>query len=40
MENDTVRTLGDNTLVDIWIAGKSRAITISGAAIEATRARR
>jgi len=35
MENDTVRTLGDNTLVDIWIEGKSRAITISGAAIEA-----
>jgi len=37
MENDTVRTLGDNTLVDIWIAGKSRAITISGAAIEASK---
>jgi hypothetical protein len=37
MENDTVRTLGDNTLVDIWIAGKSRAITISRAAIEANK---
>ena len=37
MENDTVRTLGDNTLVDIWIAGKSRAITITGAAIEANK---
>lgn len=35
MENDTVRTLGDNTLVDIWIEGKSRAITISREAIEA-----
>ena len=35
MENDTVRTLGDNTLVDIWIEGKSRAITISRPAIEA-----
>ena len=35
MENDTVRTLGGNTLVDIWIEGKSRAITISGQAIEA-----
>jgi hypothetical protein len=35
MENDTVRTLGDNTLVDIWIEGKSRAITISRQAIEA-----
>ena len=37
MENDTVRTLGDDTLVDIWIEGKSRAITISGQAIEAVK---
>jgi len=35
MESDTVRTLGDNTLVDIWIEGKSRAITITRPAIEA-----
>ena len=36
MENDTVRTLGDNTLVDLWIEGKSRAITITREAIEAS----
>jgi hypothetical protein len=34
MENDTVRTLGDDTLVDIWIEGKSRAIVITRDAIE------
>jgi hypothetical protein len=35
MESDTVRTLGDSTLVDVWIQGKSRSITISRPAIEA-----
>jgi hypothetical protein len=34
MENDTVRTLGDDTFVDIWIEGKSRAIVITRDAIE------
>jgi hypothetical protein len=35
MENDTVRGLGDDTLVDIWIEGKSRAIAVTRQAIEA-----
>lgn len=35
MENDTVRTTGDNTLVDMWIDGKLRAIAVSRQAIEA-----
>ena len=34
MENDSVRTMGDSTLVDLWIEGKFRAITISRDAIE------
>lgn len=35
MENDSVRTMGSRTLVDLWIDGKSRAISISRHAIEA-----
>jgi hypothetical protein len=35
MESDTVRTVGDSTLVDVWIQGKSRSITVSRQAIEA-----
>jgi hypothetical protein len=35
MENDSVRTSGDSTLVDIWIDGKLRAVSVSRAAIEA-----
>jgi hypothetical protein len=35
MENDSVRTNGRSTLVDIWIDGKLRAISISREAIEA-----
>lgn len=35
MESDSVRTLGDTTLVDLWIDGKFRAIAISRQAIEA-----
>lgn len=35
MESDSVRTLGDTTLVDLWIDGKFRAISISRQAIEA-----
>src|SRR5215469_14446775 len=34
MESDSVRAMGDSTLVDLWIEGKFRAITISRAAIE------
>jgi len=35
MESDSVRTMGDSTLVDLWIEGKFRAISISRQAIEA-----
>ena len=34
MENDSVRTSGSSTLVDMWIDGKLRAITVSREAIE------
>ncbi len=34
MESDSVRTMGDTTLVDLWIEGKFRAITIARDAIE------
>lgn len=35
MESDSVRAMGDSTLVDLWIEGKFRAIVISRQAIEA-----
>ncbi len=35
MENDSVRTSGDLTLVEMWIDGKLRGISISRHAIEA-----
>ena len=35
MENDSVRTSGSSTLVDMWIDGKLRAISVSREAIEA-----
>lgn len=35
MENDSVRTSGDNTLVDMWIDGKLRSISVSAEAIDA-----
>jgi len=35
MESDSVRTMGDSVLVDLWIEGKFRAITVSRQAIEA-----
>ena len=35
MESDSVRTMGDSVLVDLWIKGKFRAITVSRQAIEA-----
>ena len=34
MESDSVRTMGDSTLVDLWIEGKFRAIIVSRQAIE------
>ena len=34
MENDTIRASGANTLIDIWVGGKMRAICITQAAIE------
>ena len=35
MENDSIRSSGSNTLVDIWVDGKIRAICVSQAAIGA-----
>ena len=35
MENDSVRTSGSSTLVDMWIDGKLRAISVSREAIDA-----
>jgi hypothetical protein len=35
METDSIRTSGENTLVDIWIDGKMRSISVSGEAIAA-----
>jgi hypothetical protein len=35
MENDSVRTSGSSTLVELWIDGGVRAISVSRAAIEA-----
>jgi hypothetical protein len=35
MENDSIRSSGSNTLVDIWVEGKVRAICVSQAAIGA-----
>lgn len=34
MENDSIRASGGNTLVDVWIEGKLRGISVSRAAIE------
>ena len=35
MENDSIRASGNDTLVDIWINGKLRAICVSREAIDA-----
>jgi hypothetical protein len=35
METDSIRTSGENTVVDIWIDGKMRGVSISGDAIAA-----
>lgn len=34
MENDTIRSSGGNTLIDIWVKGKLRPICVTRAAIE------
>ena len=34
MENDSVRSMGESTLVDVWINGKMRSVCVSRAAIE------
>ena len=34
MENDSIRASGSTTLIDIWIEGKLRAITVTQGAIE------
>ena len=34
MDNDAVRTSGDRTLVDMWIDGKFRTVSLTRAAIE------
>ena len=35
MENDSIRSVGSDTLVDIWINGKMRALSVSQEAIGA-----
>ena len=35
MENDSIRSIGDDTLVDIWIEGRMRSLSISHEAIGA-----
>jgi hypothetical protein len=35
MENDSIRASGGNTLVDVWIEGKLRGISVARGAIEA-----
>ena len=34
MDNDSIRSVGDNTLVEIWIEGRLRSICVTGAAIQ------
>jgi hypothetical protein len=34
MENDSIRASGSNTLVDIWVNGKLRAISVTRQAID------
>ncbi len=35
MENDSIRASGSSTLVDVWVNGKLRAISVTSDAIEA-----
>ena len=35
MESDSIRASGSNTLIDIWIEGKLRAVCVTSAAIDA-----
>jgi len=34
MENDSIRSSGNDTLVDVWVEGKLRAISVTREAIE------
>lgn len=34
MESDSIRSSGNNTLVDVWVEGKLRAISVAREAIE------
>jgi len=34
MENDSIRPSGSNTLIDIWVNGKLRAISVTSEAID------
>jgi hypothetical protein len=34
MENDTVRSMGESTLVDVWINGKMRSVCMSRGSID------
>ncbi len=35
MENDTVRTIGDSTMVDVWLKGRMRSVSVTREAITA-----
>jgi hypothetical protein len=35
MENDTIRSSGNNTLIDLWVDGKMRSIVVTRGAIDA-----
>src|SRR5436190_12183246 len=35
MENDSIRTSGEDTLVDVWVDGKMRSVAVSRDAIAA-----
>ena len=34
MESDTVRTIGDSTMVDIWLKGRMRGVSVTRDAIQ------
>jgi hypothetical protein len=40
MESDSIRASGSNTLIDIWIEGKLRAICVTRPAIDSFRAQK
>ena len=34
MDNDSIRSVGGNTLVEVWVDGRLRSICVTGAAIQ------